>query len=113
MAKGRVPEHLKRAADIIDERGWTQHIAFYDGAVDVTGAVALSFGVPEKHLSNSMDDMSYYAPANKVGFLLTAWEFLEGYLRAYPSHWNDQKGRTKEEVTRALRNAAAELDVTV
>ncbi len=83
------------------------------GAVDVSGAVALAFGVPEKELCEDMSAMSHHAPDNNVAFLLAAWEYLEGYIRQYPNDWNDDPSRTREEVTRTLRGAAAELDATI
>lgn len=115
MKNGNVPEHLMRAADIIENRGWTQHMTYSldSGAVDLSGAIALSFGVPEGQLTENMDEMAPYAPSMKHGFLLAAWEFIEGYIRQYPNDWNDDASRTQVEVVRMLKNAAAELDVTI
>lgn len=115
MKKGNVPDHLRRAAEILEKRGWTQHITYIraSGEVDVAGALALSFGVPEEHLSGNMDEMAAYAPENKYAFLLAAWEYLEGFIREYPVDWNDDASRTEQQVKRTLKAAADELDATI
>jgi hypothetical protein len=113
MSKARVPDYLRKAADILETRGWTQHITLdEDGAVDLSGSIALAFGVSESDLCEDMERMAVFVPENKVAFLLAAWGFLEGYVRQYPTSWNDSPSRTKEEVVKMLRGAAAELNAT-
>ena len=115
MKKGNVPNHLRHAAAILDKRGWTQHVTHYKptGAVDVGGAIALSFGVPEDRLSQNMDEMAGYAPEAKYAFLLACWDYLEHFIREYPTDWNDSISRTEDEIKRTLNAAADELDATL
>ena len=87
--------HIRRAADIIEDRGWVQGT---DGSKDrgfcIRGAVG--YVVPEE------------------SFTLT-WLVLHEWLRNIHGPgsavaYNDEKGRTKEEVLFTLRKCADELD---
>lgn len=115
MKRGNVPAHLNRAADLIEQRGWIQGVAIHrnSGAVDIHGAIALSFGVPEDEIVDDEYAMAEFVPKNRYGFYLSTLDFIEGFVQQYPKTYNDELGRTKKEIVMTLRNAAAELDATL
>lgn len=78
---------LLRAADHIDRWGWCQHVAYNDvGGVCTMQAIYI--------VSHTLSD---YAA---IQIRLTH------FLKENPLYWNDASGRTKEQVTTALRAAA-------
>lgn len=84
-------EVLRRAADIIERRGWCQN-DYQDGAaVCILGALRLAItGNTDNHSDR------VHNPAER----------LAKNLGQAPWVWNDEPGRTKEEVIAALRSAA-------
>jgi len=115
MNAAKVPDFLRRAATLIEQRGWIQGVSTHtkSGSVDLTGAIALAFGVPEEHLSENMDEMAYRAPGARYAHLLAAYDFIEGFVHEYPPDYNDNVGRTEGQVLKMLRDAAAELEATI
>ena len=95
-------EVLDLAADIIEEQGWTQGPDGWPDNPDDTGPVCI-----EGALTRAMG-LDYFADCAKV-VESPAMRVLSAHLgRAliHPFEWNDQEGRTAEEVIAALREAA-------
>lgn len=109
---------LARAADIIDERGWNQGFYYNDtGCVCVLGAIhaavaeAAGQDVTEDrlkfpHLPLSEESRPLVQSYNHaVKALSDTVPFGDAFRSAIPD-WNDENGRTKEEVQALLRRAA-------
>ena len=103
---------LHRAADLIEERGWTQATAGDPGAdpwgggsgsaapVCIEGGILAALGV---------DTEGDLPPLDFIH--CTAYKAVQTYLGLPDSelvfHWNDETGRTASEVIETLRAAAA------
>lgn len=93
-----VAEILERAAQILEERGWTQGRYGADSIDIITagphcaiGAIATAYGDSDKYLRSEAE--------------LVLAEFL-GLEYGDVEPWNDEEGRTAGEVIAALRAAA-------
>lgn len=110
---------LQKAADIV-EKGWTQKTSARDAdgnKVYPFGEEGVSFcatGAIQKAVSVvSGGDMH---PIDAEMLISTCWAKLSyhlgykkddvGGLYEFLGHWNDQEGRTKEEVSDAMRKAS-------
>lgn len=90
-----VSDTLNQAADLIEDEGWTQYKwKSRTGERCIMGAIRDVAGVPELA---AIPDGSIGAEARNA---------IARYLWYPPSIWNDQLGRTAEEVVEALRSAA-------
>lgn len=79
---------LLRAADYIDKVGWCKHKQVnYRGAVCAVQAI---WSVGATHV--------YYHAVSR----------FRAHVGDSPTRWNDEKGRTQQQVTAALRAAAME-----
>lgn len=88
---------LLKAASIIEERGWCQHnLQSSDGRLCLEGAISFAY---YGHAMGAFCD-----PATRVAFDRMAAATSKD--REAPHHWNDDKGRTKEEVVAKLRAVA-------
>ena len=91
-----VGEVLRKAADYIDEHGWAQgHWDCETGCVCADGAIIQVAG--EEHSSQATTAFDVASDVAKMRSSGTCYSIIS---------WNDQPGRTKEEVTRLLRDAA-------
>ncbi len=86
-------EVLDRAADYIEQHGWCQGEFSKNGAVCVSGAISRVLGV------------EFYRADNRV---YDAKNAFARHLKSDdpPCVWNDEDGRTQEEVIATLREAA-------
>lgn len=91
----KTSETLNRAADMIEERGWAQR----EGWANEGGPLCLEGGIEAATSITTRRDFiacpAYRAVADYLNY---------GEKPLY--WWNDQRGRTKEEVIEALRGAA-------
>jgi hypothetical protein len=99
------PEILTKAADVIDERGW--HRGAYenhvDGGVCVMGAMCVAVGLPPNAIALAGDSRT-------LGDVHAAADRLERWLGIQViTEWNDESAEDIGEVTKALRECAAEL----
>lgn len=83
---------LTDAADLLERCGWTQGAYVSNGGYCLMGAF---------HEANSGAISEQYEEA---------WAFLEEAV-GNPIHWNDEDGRTKEEVLNLLRTTATAAEV--
>ena len=92
-----VPDVLRHAARIIEERGWCQRdMTTPDGRVCLVGAIVIANGCDTNGFGG------YFTPIGSE-----AWDLMWDRLVVLPSSWNDTPGRTAAEVIAAL-NAAAD-----
>jgi hypothetical protein len=102
------PEILTKAAGVIETRGWFQGDYIPPGGdraicpVCVLAALNVAAGFPPDGDPNAGSDVT--GPAADAAGELVDW--LSGLS---VDTWNDAPERTKEEVTTALRECAAEL----
>ncbi len=90
---------LLDAADVIEQRGWCQcRLGTQDGAVCAGGAVLSAGNCWEGHLSSN-------PIAAEAARRLRA-HIGPGYTCGNIASWNDEPGRTKEEVLATLRAVA-------
>jgi hypothetical protein len=83
---GPYGEVLLRAVDLIEERGWCQHkLRSSEGSICTEQAIR---------------------EASPGVWRLPLMHFAAFLGEAEVHHWNDDRGRTKEEVVSALRQAA-------
>jgi hypothetical protein len=96
-------EILNKAADVIDERGWTQ--GEYEncaGGVCARGAIFVAVGLNPLAAAFGSDSAAC-SDAEYTSVRFRNW------LGVMISGWNDDSGRTPEQVTSALRECAAAL----
>lgn len=115
-AKLKTPALLKRAADVIDQRGWYQDDYINEaGCVCVLGAfrvaVAEAAGVEEADIPNAVLGIGGLLNWDLINEVDDAASALHQHIDEPAAffgvaEWNDHPGRTKDEVTAALRAAA-------
>lgn len=92
LAKLPAPQKLLfDAADLIEERGWCQHTR-----QDESGAMCILGAISVAHDGDAHSQWST-GPAGSL---------MASYLGTSPAPWNNEFGRTKEEVVAAMRAAA-------
>lgn len=103
---------LAHAADILDRQGWTQDqtweyvkgLAPKDRPLDVAGAINVAAGAhpAEQDHEHACDAAEFFARhvGLTFGAVISAYDVL--------ADWNDQAGRTKDEVVAKLRAASRE-----
>jgi hypothetical protein len=103
------PEILTKAAEVIETRGWHQgdfvppNTDPETAPVCVMAAINVAAGMrPNGYRSGAM-------PADDVDALYAARRALGARVADDIVAWNDQEGRTRDEVTTALRECAANL----
>jgi len=106
---------LKRAADIITERGWTQgKYVSKDGCVCALGSVRLAAAEAAHIVADIEEDpQDYFMRTRLPDDIRKAWNAAETTLEGLSPYcnvvlWNDEAGRSAEEVQSLLRRAAAE-----
>lgn len=93
---------LELAASILEREGWIQGYAHRDGRYCAWGAITVAAG----GRYDSVDDFRLLE-APSEGLVQHAAILLETYLNDREiATWNDESGRTKQEVVDALRLAA-------
>ena len=101
---------LRAAADLIERDGWTQGRYHLDGCHCALGAIATAItGDPQA----DPDEGIFAADADGDMKMWTRWGRATRVLRwqidgpgAAISEWNDEHGRTAEEVVAKMREAA-------
>lgn len=89
---------LRKAADVIRERGWNQgHFETLGGRVCVLGAINVACGLDADSMKLPLSYLDAEAALRAV--LPVPW----------PSEWNDERDRTAEEVIAALLKAAEQV----
>jgi hypothetical protein len=102
---------LLRAHEIIEERGWCQHVLqAEDGRVCLEGAVRIASGVKlfrsrTGRITHASDDAHLPAALNAIRMLQRQLLSAKG-----PWEWNDQPGRTKDEVLKLIRDTVADVE---
>lgn len=105
---------LRRAARILREAGWTQGVLrAADGALDIHGAILVAADANPRSLTAltfiEADALVPRLRESQVFGALTVLEALTGDL----PRWNDDPGRTVNEVLRLLEGAANTIDIAV
>lgn len=98
---GRV---LLEAADYIDKHWWAQWFRTLDGRVCAMGAIASVEGCTGYSASSAGNLPNYDNAANRI--LMALGRPLSAVAPNVVGYWNDERGRTAEEVTALLRYAA-------
>jgi hypothetical protein len=97
---------LEAAADYIDDHGWTQGmLENQDGQVCLRGAIA---HICQHNSSLYVSEMKILN-RQELNAVVAVQNYLDTGLNPYRStatNWNDQRGRTADDVTAALRKAA-------
>lgn len=95
-------DDLLRAAEVLQERGWTQDgMESPDGEVCVIGAIRVAtIG------RATWNDLSDIAELEQITRFHDARVALTRWLNMPPTIWNDQRGRTQFHVKMALLNTA-------
>lgn len=95
-----VAEVLRRAADILDENGWGQGwLIDPDG-----GSCACAVGAIQLASGMTPQEIRYGGLTKELA--VRATRFFSAVLKSTVSAWNDEPGRTAEEVIAKLREAA-------
>ena len=103
---------LDKAADLIEERGWTDGpFGWPDDRVKEGGALCLEGGIMAA-LGLDMNDVGrLYEEEDPRSFrFCPAYNAVRDYLGSDLTHiyeWNDKRGRTQHEVVATLRAASA------
>jgi len=100
----------RRAAEVLDERGW--HQGWYVDAkrckVCILGAVICALGgQPQPETDTPAID---WADQQEDERFHEIWDDLRARLGQHPPTWNDRMGRTVVEVKAALLRAAEEAE---
>lgn len=108
-------ETLRSVAHYLDQHGWTQHTYYGPGPDHAPSACLLgATGIcvygrpvddPESYV-RAGSDVFYAATRTLIGYLDDRGDFDSGSL----GRWNDEPGRTVEQVVRACRDAADGYD---
>lgn len=106
---------LRQAAFIIERDGWIQGVVRHrnTGNVDIVGALAIAMGAPYRSLPENIKELSEIVAPRFEGLFLALHDTLDAFLGVDPSWWNDQRGRTKNDVIRTLRNLANRIDLSL
>jgi hypothetical protein len=115
MADAGANSVLRRAVEVLVDRGWVQG-ATRDprtGRVDVLGAVAIAAGAKIKDVDDRPDLLTTSVPIARRAVALAAWEALSWAVDADPMAWQDHNERTRAEVVAALNRAAIRLEIAV
>lgn len=98
---------LDKAADLIDTRGWNQgHYVNESGGLDLDGALHAAVGMDPQR-GTGMHRWPGWTQERELASNRTyAWLKRWFNRSETPIWWNDQAGRTKEEVVSTLRAAA-------
>lgn len=100
MRTAKARKVLRKAADLIEKRGWWGSAGKTKGTSNLCAIQAI--GEAERQLD-------FFDPANRSR---SACDMLRNHLDIrLIVEWNDTKGRTVDEVTKALRGAANEASV--
>lgn len=112
--KLKVPALLREAAQILEQRGWTQGVIYSeDGRVDLTGAVLLAAYVSPKMLrAQTFIDIEIVVAPAKIATTLGALHILKGLIGDLP-RWNDDPSRTMQDARRLLLQAADMVDIAI
>lgn len=109
---GEAVSILRRAALVLESKGWTQGVSYDPKTkrVDISGAIAVAAGIPIKVIATTEGDpIAKCAPRVKPAVAIVLDE-LEARLNMDITEWNDTPHRTVHQVTRALIAAADALD---
>jgi hypothetical protein len=102
---------LLRAHEIIEERGWCQLALLEDdGSVCLEGAVMLASGVAL--LENPACHITPRGGEAEMASAMNAIRMLRQRLTSAGdvADWNDEHGRTKDEVLKLIRDTVAEVE---
>lgn len=94
---------LRSAAALIEERGWSQGLVGDCLCAQVAIATAAELQGSDRDEQRAL---SFSAQA----MLVSLWGLSEGSPAPLIFSWNDAPGRTQEEVTTALREAAVKTE---
>lgn len=102
MDKREIARVLRRAEQVIGERGWCQgNRVDQEGRVCARGAIEIAvYGAP---MGPATSDRDYH-------LIEAAVDALYGYLGELVEHWNDKDGRQAVQVRHTLLAVARRLD---
>ena len=115
MTNATVSDTLNTAAYLIQIRGWGQGPSTWGDAeaqsrLCIEGAITAAAGVPMLTIQLSEDDAPSMTPSRTALEACPAYRAVHDYLQHRefsPLYiWNDQAGRTQEQVIEVLRAAA-------
>lgn len=103
-------EALLRAADLLDEVGWTQLTSLERGRRCLSSALSCVIGVYDAAVFGAEPTGLQTLRFRRSQLWAMTGELLSAEL-GHPDFvaWNDEPGRTKEEVTGLLRRVASKL----
>lgn len=109
-----VSKLLRSAEQQIHKFGWTQGaVRAEDGRIDISGAILIAAYVKPKLLrAQTFVDPETLVPPAKISVALGALYVIEGLVGDIP-RWNDEPGRTVQEVRNLLLHAADLIDIAV
>ena len=114
LAETGAPLLLRRAAELLEDRGWQKGITYNPstGAFDVEGALCFTAGAKASAMIDG-GAIESLVPNAKSAAVWVAWETLSWAVGRDPIAWQDSPGRTATEVIEALRSAAERLEIAV
>lgn len=113
LADTGAPEVLRKAREILGQRGWSQGVTrdFVTGEVDLIGAVALAAGSKVSDVDDRPDLLQTSVPEANRPAAYVAWETLEWVVGEDPLVWQDSQNRTIFDMFKALSRAAEHLEI--
>lgn len=103
---------LKKAADIIDDRGLNRGSAIHSftGQVDVWGAVCLAGGADPDEIDDDVTELDRYVPLASRGPVQAAYELVSLTVGDDASTWGDR--RSEAEVSAMLRHLSNLISIS-
>jgi len=114
LAETGAPVLLRKAAELLEDRGWQRGITYNPstGAFDVEGALCFTAGAKASAMIDG-GALESLVPRAKSAAVWVAWETLSWAVGKDPISWQDSPNRTTTEVVEALRFAAERLEIAV
>jgi hypothetical protein len=104
------PNVLRKAADILDERGSIMGVTGHKGTgrVDIVGAIGLALGAPESSVWGGIDQLHEGVAKTNYGLFSAILDALEAKVDESLTTWND--AHTHDQATELLRSLANEIE---
>jgi hypothetical protein len=113
MAENGAIQILERTLAILQQRGWTPgvHRNMVTGEVDIIGAMGIASGVMISQIDDSFGIPSDLIPQAKRPAVFVALEASEWAVDCDLTAWQDQMGRSFDDVKKALQRAIDHLGI--
>jgi hypothetical protein len=114
LADTGAPQVLRKAREILGQRGWSQGITrdYVTGEVDLIGAIALAAGAKVSDVDDRPDLLQTSVPEANRPAAYVAWETLEWVVETDPLEWQDSQNRTIFDIFKVLTKAAERLEIS-